>query len=491
MAGAVLLLGLIAYSLSGESEDAGAGGVFYTVTSNADPGDGNCFTNGCTLREAINLANGGQGNTIAFDLPGCPATPINCVIEVGSALPAVNQPFTVIDGTTQPGYAGQPIVNLSGDGAGAANGLVLSQGSTDVMGLVIENFQQSGIVTAGGTANINITDNAIFENGFDGIVLGSGFYFIARNILALNGQAGVDGEACPTNTFFTSNDFLANGLGHGGIQICGDDHEVHFNRFVGNGTAIDDIFDSGVPVDAENNWFGCNAGPGDPFCDNVADASIDADPWLVMNFGATPTTITEGGMSTLTAHFNMNSNGADTSLLGALRDSESAVNFQTDLGSLGSNSILKDTVDGVAVATLNADTGPGTAHVSATSGNETLMTEVMIEPAPTPTASPIPTASPTLTPSPTQTPGQLKGDYNCSGVIEIGDPLPLLTDIADVDALTPCVGVGVAGAPLVYGDVNCDQQVTVADVVALLQYVGGLSIEPALPSGCAAIGSEQ
>ncbi|MCH7810075.1 MAG: hypothetical protein IH863_05805 [Chloroflexi bacterium] len=72
---------------------------------------------------------------------------------------------------------------------------------------------------------------------------------------------------------------------------------------------------------------------------------------------------------------------------------------------------------------------------------------------PSPTPSPTPTASPT-TPAPTETPSPTPS----------ASPSP----------------------SFVRADVNCDEEVTAADALALLRYVGGLSNET--PPGCPAIG---
>ena len=104
-----------------------AGAAPFTVTSTADSGAG-------TLRDAITSSNATAGpNTISFALTGtAPYT-----ITLASALPAITQPVT-IDGTSQTGYAGAPLVMI--DGANAiGTALTLATGSTNsvVRGLAI------------------------------------------------------------------------------------------------------------------------------------------------------------------------------------------------------------------------------------------------------------------------------------------------------------------------------------------------------------------
>ena len=104
-----------------------------------------------SLREAITAANSTAGtDTVAFNIAGAgPHT-----ISLTSALPTITQ-TVIIDGTTEPDFGTTPIIELNGAGAGAVNGLVLGAGSggSTIRGLVIQNFNQSGILvqSAGNT----------------------------------------------------------------------------------------------------------------------------------------------------------------------------------------------------------------------------------------------------------------------------------------------------------------------------------------------------
>jgi len=122
----------------------------YTVNSTADPGDGTCDGTECTLREAIAAANANAGtDTIEFDITGAgPHT-----ISPGSALPTITDPVT-IDGTSEPDFAGTPIVELDGSAAGAdVDGLRITAGNSTVRGLVINRFRNDGIELHGSGGN--------------------------------------------------------------------------------------------------------------------------------------------------------------------------------------------------------------------------------------------------------------------------------------------------------------------------------------------------
>ncbi len=123
----------------------------FLVTSPADSGPG-------SLRQAITNANNTPGlNTITFALPG------SGVITLGSELPTIMDPV-VIDGTSQPGFAGSPIIQINGAGM-AVDGLTLGTGSggSTIKGLDIVNFKGAGIDVA--------TDGNTVQSNFLGINL--------------------------------------------------------------------------------------------------------------------------------------------------------------------------------------------------------------------------------------------------------------------------------------------------------------------------------
>jgi len=113
---------------------------------------GDAVTGG-SLRACIIWANGNPGaDAIAFNIPGAgPHT-----IVPASALPTITDPVT-IDGSTEPDFAGTPVVEIDGSSAGVgARGLQLlggSNGST-IRGLVINNFDNRGIHVASASNTI-------------------------------------------------------------------------------------------------------------------------------------------------------------------------------------------------------------------------------------------------------------------------------------------------------------------------------------------------
>src|SRR5436853_1816081 len=83
----------------------------FTVNTTDDHNDGVCNAADCTLREAINAAN--AGDTISFNIPGSGVHTINATAGF-SITRSIN-----IEATTQTGYAGSPVVEITGVGAGS------------------------------------------------------------------------------------------------------------------------------------------------------------------------------------------------------------------------------------------------------------------------------------------------------------------------------------------------------------------------------------
>jgi hypothetical protein len=114
----------------------------FLVTTTADSGPG-------SLRQAIldsGKATGGT-NTIDFKIPGHGVQ----AIALASPLPAITK-AVLIDGFSQPGYAGTPLIELSGSQAGAGDGLTITGPDVTVRGLDITGFSQGAAILISGTA---------------------------------------------------------------------------------------------------------------------------------------------------------------------------------------------------------------------------------------------------------------------------------------------------------------------------------------------------
>ncbi|NJK75255.1 MAG: hypothetical protein HC942_15975 [Microcoleus sp. SU_5_6] len=162
----------------------------FTVTNTDDFGPG-------SLRQAILDANAApDADIINFNI----GTGIQTIAPL-SPLPDITSPVS-IDGTTQPGFSGAPIIEISGINSTnpIAPGLTISAGNSTVRGLVINRFDKQINLVAGGSNVIegnyigtDVAGNApggslktgISINGSSNNIIG-GTTAAARNVISGN-----------------------------------------------------------------------------------------------------------------------------------------------------------------------------------------------------------------------------------------------------------------------------------------------------------------
>jgi len=263
-----------------------------------------------SLREAILAANGvppnrdvaglpGAPEVIAFNIPESERRDGVFTIEVDGALgplPRLVDGGTTIDGTTQPGWSGPPIIVLNGRRAGLADGLVITSSLNVIAGLVINGFEGSGVKIIvdppeSGTATGNIvrgcyigTDPAGREsvgNGLYGVLITrnrtqanliGGTAPTDRNVISGNRSNGIEldfptfGNLILGNYIGTTADGL-NALPNGGagVFVSGARDNVIGGREPGAGNLISGNSGSGVQIvgifgnHVQGNWIGTDA----------------------------------------------------------------------------------------------------------------------------------------------------------------------------------------------------------------------------------------
>ena len=282
-----------------------------------------------------------------------------------------------------------------------------------VSGNTVTDNAGDGLHTSGSTANTaTITDNEF--GGNQGV--GGGAVIAAHSLMAsgnnFHNNLGNGLDASPvavTSATITGNTFFLNG--QAGLNLKGAGIGAHFNRFAGNAVGV--FASAGSAVDATENWWGCNGGPSDASCDPT-QGPVSFDPWLVLGITADPSTVSANGSSAITGDLTRDSNGADTSGIGHLPDG-TGVLFGANLGSLDAP-LTQPLANGKAHTNFNAGANPGTAHVSATLDNQTVETDVIVQP---PEATSTPTAAPTATAGALL----LQGDLDCDGDVDTHDAL--------------------------------------------------------------------
>jgi parallel beta-helix repeat protein len=213
----------------------------YTVTNVNDTGSG-------SLRQAITDANKHSGaDTIRFAIGSGAKT-----ITPRSALPGI-MGETVLDATTQPGFAGKPLIEVNGSSTGGSSvpGFIVYAGNSTVRGFVINRFSGNGImlmklggnVIAGNYIGTNSSGTAASPNVAHGILVQSpgnrigGTTAADRNVISGNGKSGVFLYTASSNRTTVVGNYIgtnaagtaAVGNGLDGVQV----HASHTNTIGG------------------------------------------------------------------------------------------------------------------------------------------------------------------------------------------------------------------------------------------------------------------
>ena len=206
----------------------------FTVTNTNDSGPG-------SLRAALINADWNPGpDTIDFDISGTGVHTINVL----SALPVMDDPV-VIDATTQPGYSGTPLIELSGAAITEANthGLKIWGTLSSVTGLIINGFTGQGIYISGGGSTIEGNYLGTNAEGTEAVPNGGG--------LAINGGYG------PQDSPYIN---VQNNVISGGISISGAGNVVVQGNKIGtNATGTEALSQNlkGISIDGgRNNLIG-------------------------------------------------------------------------------------------------------------------------------------------------------------------------------------------------------------------------------------------
>ncbi len=240
-------------------------------------------------------------------------------------------------------------------------------------GAIYDQVGSLSIIDSSFIGNTATNAGAIYNH--DSIVSVTGSSFIGNNAQYSGGAIynyGSEGSVSVTGSSFIGNT-ATNGSAiynpSTGTVIA------NFNRIVGN-----DIESYGS-LDAEYNWWGTNFEGTDPVtAGRVTGTGIVVNKWLVLTITANPTSIINGETSTITADLLHDQNGVYQNPDNGHIPDKTPVTFNTDLGSVGSKTINKETTDGVATATLTADEAAGIAHVNSVVDIQTVNTEVNINP---------------------------------------------------------------------------------------------------------------
>jgi hypothetical protein len=246
----------------------------YTVTNTNNSGAG-------SLRQAILDANASAGSdTIIFNIAGAGPHTIN----VGAGgLPDITD-TVIIDGWSEPDFAGTPIIELNGTSAGAGvHGLNLTGGAGSVIrGLVINRFggdalniNVAGVTVVGNYLGTDVTGTVDLGNTDDGVdvdannVVIGGTTAAERNIISGNNGDGINLGAGFSGAIIRGNYIgtdvtgtidlgnSANGILVGGSNVTiGGTAAGARNIISGNGVDGINVASGANNVTIAGNWIG-------------------------------------------------------------------------------------------------------------------------------------------------------------------------------------------------------------------------------------------
>ncbi|NND30419.1 MAG: CSLREA domain-containing protein [Myxococcales bacterium] len=304
------------------------------VNTTNDLDDGTCDATHCSLREAITASNNAvDGGIIAFNIPGSgPHT-----LQPSMALPPVEDGVS-IDGTTQPGFAGAPVIELDGSLVGEAHGLDVVGSNNLIRALVINRFAGNGIsistdctdnVIEGNYIGVDATGTAALGNGEAGVAM-----FQGASDTTIGGSDAGAGNVLSGNVFGV---LIADGS-VSGTQILGNligtnaggDQAIPNSQtgilLWGTDTVIGGVEAGARNVISGNGFAGIDLGPGSTGTiiqgnyigiDAAGTAALGNDLGIFVNFS--PNNViggTESGAGNVVSGnvgLNININGLDAS----------------------------------------------------------------------------------------------------------------------------------------------------------------------------------
>jgi hypothetical protein len=330
---------------------------------------------------------GFQARAVTVDKTGSTATITNNTLT-GSTSPATTQTVILVAVGASANISGNQIsgaqcsdaVNCGPDTFNqfAATGISLTApaNGTQVTNNTISNNDYGINYIAAPGVTANISGNTFNANRYFGINNSEGNLTVSNNtfsgasnvaVAAISVNDPQNQTASNSSVTFTGNTITGATVGLQLLDQPGFPADsffpqltAHFNRIVAT-TAIDNPQNN--TSNMENNWWGCNAGPGNTGCGAVTGTGADFDPWFVLAASATPNAIAPGGSSNVAADITRNSDN----VVPASAPPDMPVSFSATNGTMNPTSA---TLTAGAASSTFTSTNASNAVASATVDNQ-------------------------------------------------------------------------------------------------------------------------
>ncbi|MDQ1741215.1 MAG: large repetitive protein, partial [Pseudonocardiales bacterium] len=254
------------------------------------------------------------------------------------------------------------------------SGTTFSGNSTNAS---VSNINVGGALAtaSAGAVPISVTNSRFLNN----TVVGSGL-----GIPQGGGIFAQGGTLTVTESTFTGNSVAGGSNPQGGaVSVVGGTAVMQYNRITGNtgatGSGVSLGVSSGATLNATDNWWGCNTGPGTGGCDSAAGGPT-VSPRLVLTATASPATVVgPNASSTITAALTTDSLGGAIGAANLDAFAGLPVGFSDPLPSgatLGAASA--NLSSGSASTSYNSQNTSGPGHVLATLDNGTATATVTV-----------------------------------------------------------------------------------------------------------------
>jgi hypothetical protein len=214
---------------------------------------------------------------------------------------------------------------ISNNSAGSSVGAAVryeAQGTASPQSFTMSNSKISGNTGANNTSSSLPIDGAVALAAPSS----STSMTVSRSAFTGNAMTGTSGPVrgaaltlqggamTVTGSSFSGNSVSGSGSAGGAIAVTADTASatITSDRIAGNqatsGATVTGIYNLGGSVQATDDWWGCNAGPGNAGCDTVS-SGVTTTPNLVLSGPAQAVTVTPTGTAPITADVDHDSTG--------------------------------------------------------------------------------------------------------------------------------------------------------------------------------------